>query len=135
MTASSKTTRSLVEESLREVGIIRENQTVTNTALQRAISKLNEMASDWEADGIELNWIPVDDGADILPIDETDERALRYNLALELAGSYGAPIPEVVTTVAFATKRRLEKSTTSLVECDVSHLPGTNYRYNIETDE
>ena len=133
MPASTLTVNDLLARSLREIGVIRRNQTPTASMLTRAIPKLNSMVDDWLEDGIELNWIPVTAGSTVLPIQQKDERGLVYNFAIELAGEYGAPIPLTVQAIAERTFARFEKSTTELVESDLSHIPGvrSHGRYNI----
>ena len=135
MTASTKTVNTLVAESLREIGVIRQNQTPTAEMVQRAIPKLNEMIIDWENDGIELGWYEVSLETDVIPIDKRDERLLRYNFAVELAGQYGAPLQESTVSLARITKDRAEKNTVSIIESDISDIPGSGrYSYNIQTE-
>ncbi|MCP5011384.1 MAG: hypothetical protein GY942_15495 [Aestuariibacter sp.] len=128
------TVNDLLAQSLREVGVIRQDQTPTASQLAKGIIKLNQMLDDWFRDGIDLGWYPVTAGVDTLRLDDRDELGVMYNFAVVLAGEYGAPIQEITATEATRTKRRLIKSTVSIVESDLSQLPGVSTgRYNINS--
>ena len=123
MAASTLTFNDLLSRSLREIGVIRPNQTPTATQLQQALPTVNSLFEDWEADGIELGWYPLSAGTDVLPIETKDERMVIYNVAVELAGQFGAPLQESTLLIARETKGRAEKSTTEDVEYDITELP------------
>ena len=130
------TVNDILTQSLREIRVIRSQQTIKDDMLQDGIKYLNQMMADWEEDGIETGWYPVTQGSDVLRIDAKDEAAVMYNLAAKLSGQYGAPLQPSTTASANRTFRRLEKSTVRRVEADLSHLPsGAHQRYNIQTDE
>lgn len=130
------TVNDILTQSLREIRVIRAMQTMSPDQLQDGIKYLNQMMADWQEDGIEVGWYPVTAGGDVLRIDAKDEAAVMYNLAVKIAGQYGAPLQPSTTAEAGRTFRRLEKSTVRLVEADLSHIPsGGHRRYNIATDE
>ena len=133
---SSLTVNDLLTQSLREIRVLRATQTISADHLADGLKYLNQMMSDWEADGIELGWYPVTAGPNTLRIQSENEAAVMYNLAVKLAGQYGAPLQPSTTSEANRTFRRLEKSTVQLVESDLSHVPtGQRQPYDITTDE
>ncbi len=133
---STLTVNDVLTQSLREIRVIRATQTIAPDQLSDGITYLNQMMADWEADGIELGWYPVTQGSDTLRIEAKNEIGVMFNLALLLAGQYGAPLQPTTTAKANRTFRRLERSTIEVVEVDLSDLPrGRRRGYNITTDE
>lgn len=133
---STLTVNDVLTQSLKEIRVIRATQTISADQLQDGIKTLNQMMSDWQADGIELGWYPVTGGSDTLRIEAENDAAVMFNLSVELAGQYGANLQP--STIASANRKftRLEKSTTEIVESDIDHLPrGREDPYNINTDE
>ena len=133
---STLTVSDVLTQALREIRVIRATQTLAADQLADGITYLNQMMADWEQDGIELGWYPVTQGSDTLRIEAKNEIGVMFNLAILLAGQYGAPLQPTTTAKANRTFRRLERSTIELVEVDLSDLPrGRRERYNIRTDE
>jgi hypothetical protein len=101
-----------------------------------ALRTLNQLAGQWDRDGIRIGWQVVSSLSDTLPIDYQDERAVLFNLAVELAGSYGMdPLPRVLQ-IARKTYDGLAKAHAQVVECKLDHLPQADSAYingSIET--
>ena len=131
----SVTVRRLLSDAYLELGIIRENEELSPEQLSTGIRKLNQMLADWEADGIELGYYPQTVATANVPITAGAERAVTFNVAIEIAGSFGAPIPPSTAKVAAESYRRLERDTIGLVEMSLDHLPGARNGYDILTDE
>lgn len=133
----SITVNKLISDALLELGVIRENQTISAEQLADGIRKLNQMMSMWENDdNIDLGYYPMSSGASTVPITEESEWAVTVNLAVVLAGSYGAPLQPSTISEASRTKTRLDRVASTLVEASMDHLPvGRRAHYNINTDE
>ena len=133
---SMLTVNDVLTQALREIRVIRATQTLGADQLSDGITYLNQMMADFEADGIELGWYPVTQGSDTLRIEAKNDIGVMFNLAVLLAGQYGAPLQQTTVAKANRTFRRLERSTIELVEVDLSDLPrGRRQNYNIATDE
>lgn len=65
-----------------------------------AISMLNRMMANWEADGVALGWAPVTSVNDDLPAPPEAEEAIIYNLALRLRGPFRKTMPIEDITLA-----------------------------------
>ena len=114
----------LITDSLRLVNVIDQNDAPTAEMGESALRSLNALMRDWEEDGIRLGWVTVDDQDDTLALAEKDERAVKFNFAVELAGEYGIEPPARVAEIAEKTYSRLAKSSIEYFETDFSGLPG-----------
>lgn len=113
----------MVTDSLRTVNVIDQNQAPEAEMGVAGLRTLNQMMGQWDRDGIRLGWTVVADLADTLPLDFQDERAVKFNLAIELAGEYGIePLPRV-QTVADQTYAALAKAHRLTVESSLELLP------------
>ncbi len=113
----------LITSSLRLATIIDQIQAPPPEMGQQALTTLNQMVADWERDGIRLGWYPVAALADTLPIEDADQRGLRYNLAVELCGEYGIEPTSDVARIRNETYARLAKTSADEVVSDLSSLP------------
>jgi hypothetical protein len=131
------TVQALITDALLEIGVIRENQSPSPEQLATSLRRLNQLMADWEEDGIELGYYPQSTYTATVPIPESAERAVMFNFALELAGSFGASEVRPATLRAAAQAyARLERDTVDVVEMSVDHLPGAcSDSYDITSDE
>lgn len=100
---------------------------------QFALSKLNSVLADWEANGINLNYTPqsMDDLGLSCPIPEEAELAVTYYLAFALAPHYGKTVnPEAVQLGASYYARLLRISVADVMRpARLDNLPkGTGQR-------
>lgn len=79
----------VVSRALRLIQVIDQHQDVGAREMETAIVALNAMLRRWEADGISLGWVPVNNPVDVLSLPEEAEEAVAYNLAVKLASEYG----------------------------------------------
>lgn len=86
----------LIARSLRLIGVLDAIEPPSAEAAVSAILALNGMATRWEANGLAFGWTDVADAEDTLQASAEYHSTLAYNLAVEIAPEYGAPIPEVV---------------------------------------
>lgn len=96
------------------------------------IETLNYLLLDWQGDGINLGFSKVHDLGQQVPIPETAERAVVFNLAMELAPEYGMQTPGEVVRIADKTKSRLRRDSMEPLVAQPS-LPGSRKYYDIDT--
>src|SRR5690606_10649945 len=119
----------MLTDAYRLSNIIDENETPSAEQGVYGLRVLNQMMGQWDRDGIRLGWAVVESQAADLPLDFQDERAVKYNLAVELSGEYGLePMPRVVK-VASDTYAALAKAHRLRVESDLSLLPNADACY------
>lgn len=94
------TVAQIVGRSLRLIQVIDARQPVKASDTETAILALNAMVRRWEADGISLGWIPVENPSDELSVPHEAEQAVAANLAVLLAPEYGVSISPVVASMA-----------------------------------
>lgn len=113
----------MITDAYRAANIINEVETPSAEQGATGLRVLNQMMGQWDGDGIKLGWVIVDGQADTLPLQLQDERAVKYNLAVELAGEFGIdPLPRVAK-VAVDTYAGLAKRHRLQVQSDLSGLP------------
>lgn len=121
----------LITQALRLANIIDQIQAPPAEMGQQARTTMNQMVADWERDGIRIGWAPVAALDDELPIEDADERALKYNLAVELCGEYGLDPSADVSRIRDDTYNRLAKSSADEVVADLSGLPAEDANYYV----
>lgn len=94
------TVAQIVGRSLRLIQVIDARQPVKPTDMETGIFALNGMVRRWEADGISLGWIPVENPSDEVSVPEEAEQAVAANLAVLLAPEYGVAISPIVASMA-----------------------------------
>lgn len=113
----------MITDAMRLANLIDENETPSAEMGVAGLRSMNQMVAQWVEDGIRLPWHIVAELDDELPIDVKDERGLKYNLAVELAGEYGMePLPRV-QQIAASTYAGLEKRYMQVIELSLDRLP------------
>lgn len=124
----SVTAIEMLTDAYRTANVIDENGVPSPEQGVIGLRVLNQMMGQWDRDGIRLGWTVVDAQSDTLPIDFQDERAVKFNLAVELAGEYGIdPLPRV-QQVANDTYAALAKAHRFVVESSLELLPTPDAR-------
>lgn len=113
----------MLTDSYRAANIVDMNNTPGPEQGVTGLRILNQMMGQWDRNGIRLGWTVVAAQDDVLPIDFQDERAVKYNLAVELAGENGVDVVEFVATVARETYAALSKAHMLAVESSLELLP------------
>lgn len=113
----------MITDALRLANIIDETDVPSAEQGASALRVLNQMMGQWDRDGIKLGWSVVADQSDELPLDFQDEKAVKYNLSIELGGEYGIDPMNRVLTIAKQTYNSLVKAHAPVVECSLDHLP------------
>ena len=100
------------------------------------LNSLNELLGQWDRDGINLGWAMVAAQDDDVPLDPQDLRAVRYNLAVELAGAYGVePLPRVqqIATETYGARAKAHRKYT---EAECPQLPASDaWLYTCDIDQ
>lgn len=113
----------MLTDAYRAANIIDENGVPSAEQGVTGLRILNQMMGQWDRDGIRLGWTIVASQSDTLPLDMQDERAVKYNLAVELAGDFGIEPPPRVERIAGETYAALCKAHRLKVECSLEMLP------------
>lgn len=113
----------MLTDAGRAANIIDENQTPGPEQGVNWLRILNQMMGQWDGDGIRLGWTVVAAQDDVLPLDFVDEKAVKYNLAVELAGDVGMDPPAFVTATANTTYASIAKRHALKVESSLELLP------------
>lgn len=120
----SITALEMIADALRLVNVIDEVKAPSAEQGVNGLRTMNQLLADWERDGIRLGWHVVATVNDTLPLEEADERGVKYNLACEYAGEYGIEPSAKVQGIADSTYARLAKGSAETVVADLSGLPG-----------
>ena len=87
---------------------------MTPDELQSGISRCNDMLTSWDDIGIIVGYTEVLNGDDIVNVDRSAVRAIKKNLAIDLAPSYQKPIGAVLAAVASGTLEVLMASSSNI---------------------
>jgi len=119
----SLTALTMITDALRLANVIDETENPSAEQGSTGLRTLNQLMAQWVGDGLQIGWYTVPTQATTLPIDQQDERAVKYNLALEFSGEYGTePMPNV-KKIANDTHADLGKRYALDVQCSLEHLP------------
>lgn len=125
----------LIGDALRLIGVLAETETASAEQGALGLRVVAEMLADWEADGVDLGYVPAAALADAVAADDTEISAIKYNLAHMLAGYYGRPTPAWVLERAQTLYGRLVRLAVqgARVEADLTNIPlgERNGRYDI----
>jgi len=113
----------MLTDAYRTANIIDANDTPSAEQGVTGLRILNQMMGQWDGDGIRLGWTVVTSQDDVLPLDFQDEKAVKYNLSVELAGDSGVDPPPFVTTTANDTYAKISKRHMLAVESSLELLP------------
>lgn len=100
--------QTIVNRSLRLLGMLDANESPEAVDTQTAIEALNALMVRWEADGVALGWSAVSSGSDTLPAPPEAEMPIAYNLAVVLRPEYGVALaPDVIAMARDGLSRLL----------------------------
>ncbi len=85
------TAQQVINDAAGMAGILATGQTMTAPENAVALTKLNDMISAWESDGVYLGLPNLISSDDVL-VDASDLRGIKLNLAVELMMHYARPI-------------------------------------------
>lgn len=136
----SVTNVQVVTDALRSLNVIREGQTPNANQSANVLRQLNQMMFAWEADGTVLGYFEQTTPSDTCPIPQWSEQGVTYQLAIFIAGDYGAdPLPSVIKRADDGYQTILRTVENLRLEgADMRHLPAGSGKfgdgYDITTD-
>jgi P22 tail accessory factor len=110
----------VINRSLREIGVLAQNQTATAFQGQQALADLKAMIASWELDGITMG-----DGSNLtsttteLPYPENHTDAIMYNLAVRMAPKFGRQLKETTVFLARKGYTALQATYGSLIDMEI----------------
>ena len=124
----------LIDQSLRQAGVIRENQAPSAEQNRDAIDTFNGLMSMWDADGIELGDFPVELIGDELDLEREHKEPVRVLFAVALGADHGLPPDPLLLGEAEIALRFLERNTFVRPDFSLENMPlgrAKNHRFNI----
>ena len=97
----------IIRDALLHLKVIASDETPEAQQYADGMRQLNLMMRRWEADGIAVGWVDVDNPDDVLPAPAEIEEAIGYNLALKMRPRFGVNIEPDVIEFARAGKMAL----------------------------
>ena len=134
------TNLTIIQDSLREIGVISEIDSASAEQGSFCLRRLNQMLEVWREDGVELGWFAQSATTDTIPIPDWAELGVTSALAIAVAPTYGASIsPELAAIAEISAGMILRQSLAEKITgADMSHLPvgagNYNRRHSILTD-
>ena len=123
----------IIKESLSILGVLSEVDPVSAEQGQNGLAVMNDMLSEWAADGIDVGQYPQTGLNDTSPVYDDALQTVKYNLALALAPYYQKEPSLPVAMLADRGYKRLLRDAINakLEEADMTHMPGVTRYYNI----
>lgn len=111
--------------ALRKINVLAEGQSLSGEQGLTVLPLLNAMMEEWTERDIQIGYFAQSVSTDTCPIPAYAERAVKANLAIVAAPSYGAPIPPEVAFEADESFKILQRKcmVDNLQPVDTSHLP------------
>ncbi len=128
----------IIEDALRDINVIAENDSASAEQGSYCLRKLNQMMEAWKEDGIDIGWFAQSSTTDTIPIPDWAELGVTATLSIVVAPNYGATVsPELIAVADSAAGMILRKSLVeNMVGLDMSHMPpgAGRQRHRILTD-
>jgi hypothetical protein len=117
------TNEEVIRDALGLLAVLSEIQSLSAEQGAHGLRIMNDMLAEWEASGIEVDYFPQTDISADFP--SNDIALIKYNLAIELAPYYQAPISEAVAVKArmYYDRRVRDVVRDGMVEQDVTNMP------------
>ncbi len=127
----------LIKASLKLAQVLSEGDEPTNEQAVDGLASLNDLFSEWESNSIDIGHYPQTSLAATSPIYADAVLAAKYNLAISFCADYEKEPSRVVMAIAANSYGRLQRESivAQQIGVDMTHLPGTVERENIETGE
>ena len=125
------TVTDLIDRTLKLIGVYSSGGGApSNEDRSDTLDALNDMLSEWMDQGIEIDPGTLTLG-DTFPIDAGDQRAVRYNLAVDIWPEYwrDTPLPALIANRAVETKKSVFAKYTTIPEA--TYDSGLVQKYNI----
>ena len=100
----------VVNDAMEEIEVKTAEIPLTSDELQSGIRRCNDLLAEWADLGLTPGYIEVFNGDDVLNVDRNAIRAIKKNLAMELAPSFQKPITQALAKCARESLESLENS-------------------------
>ena len=128
-----------ITDVLRMATVIGQTKTPSAEQGQDAVTKLNDLMADLEADGIVFGYNPKATSAEDIALPDGEKSGVKAMLGVRICDGYGLPVPPVMAALADAWyKRALTAAVYESMRRKVNDAPkGENNRYvfNIVTGQ
>ena len=112
------TIREVVEDAFEEIGVKTAEVPLTSDELQSGIRRCNDMLTGWDDIGIIFGYTPILNGDDVINVDRSAIRAIKKNLAIDLAPSFQKVVGPALAAIASGTLEMLMASSSDIGEVD-----------------
>lgn len=112
------TVSDLIKGALKEIGVLASGEDPDASDSDDALTILNEMIAGWEMEGIAIGaqtWTL----ATAIPLPANHTGAIRYNLAVRLAPSYGSQVSNLTVQMADDGYRNLQTAYGDPIDMDI----------------
>lgn len=99
----------VIQSALLNLNVSAAESGIEAAEAQGAIEMLNDLMTEWDADGIPLGYTLISDLGDTVTVPDSALRGIKYNLALALAPQYRDNVPPVLVELASRTKSTIIK--------------------------
>ena len=123
----------IVTRALQLAGVVPIGRTPGSKEATDGLNALNDMLAEWKADGIGIHVGTLATG-DTLAAPDEHIRAIRYNLAVELAGLYGSSISPRIEATAERGMAILNAAYLPEVPMTVDRALWRGHAYDIDRD-
>ena len=133
------TNAELIDEALRDIGVVGEGQSASAYQAKRALRALNQMLAMWAEQDCDLHFPPqrLVDLSTTCPIPPWAELGIQQNLSVICSTKFRSPLRPDLATEADDRKRGIfaRVMNDNLRKADMSHLPyGELGRWDINLD-
>jgi len=122
------TARDLINSAFRKGHVIAEGETAAAEQIVPALETFNDMLEAWRDDGLDLGLgtLTLDT---VVAVDAGAHRAIKYNLAVELANDAHVSVPDVTLTIAERSRSALagRRSGTRKIRFNAALTPRGRY--------
>jgi len=134
-TPTSQAASQVIKDALVALNVIRETQTPTADQQSVCIRRLNQMMALWEADGRNLGYIPIGTVTDTMTVPDGALTGIYSSLAILIAPSFGASVPQELVAVNEKGVAVIDKITAKEVtmQLDVPEPADRGERFNVST--
>jgi hypothetical protein len=112
----------VVRDALQLINVIGEIDTPSAEQGAHGLRVLNDMMAHWEEDGLDVEYSPGDDLTQPIDVDQSALRAIKANLAVDLAAYYRVPVSPEIAIMAQSSYDALYRNRFTIPELDMSHL-------------
>ena len=113
----------VVRDALQMINVIADIDTPSAEQGQHGLRVLNDMMAHWVEDGLDVEYVPSEDLTADIDVDVMALRAIKANLAIELAAQYpGVQVTPQIAAIAQSSYEVLYRNRFDVPELDMTHL-------------